>query len=115
MRPQLLADLHRVVAAGNFGPVLVHELADPVSGQIHFRLHLGPIDVEKLDLFLPNGQGYQRLQDLTQLYVGPSMDFSITYSAKKPPSTQLAEKSYLGWRSWLGASLLKGDEVRVGG
>jgi type VI secretion system protein ImpH len=81
----------------------------------HFRLHLGPIDIDQLDLFLPNGKGFQRLQDLVQLYVGPTMDFSMTYSLKEPPSTQLAQKSYLGWRSWLGASLLEGDEVRVGG
>lgn len=81
----------------------------------HFRLHLGPIDTEQLDLFLPNGKGFQRMQDLVKLYVGPTMDFSITYSVKEPPSTQLTQKSYLGWRSWIGASLPAGDTVKVGG
>lgn len=81
--------------------------------QTHFRLHLGPLEVEKLDIFLPSGNGFARLKDLTELYVGPSMDFSVRYSVKNPPSTTLQNKSYLGWRSWLGASLLSGDEVRV--
>lgn len=81
----------------------------------HFRLHLGPLDVEKLDVLLPTGQGFSQLKDLTQLYVGPSMDFSICYTLKDPPSTILNNKSYLGWRSWLGASLLSGDDLEVEG
>jgi type VI secretion system protein ImpH len=80
----------------------------------HFRLHLGPLDVEKLDIFLPFGKGYARLKDLAQLYVGPSMDFSVHYTVKAPPSTIFKDKAYLGWRSWLGDSLLSGDDVEVG-
>ncbi|MBA3814045.1 MAG: type VI secretion system baseplate subunit TssG [Alphaproteobacteria bacterium] len=81
----------------------------------HFRLHLGPLDVEKLDTFIPCGKGFERLKDLTKLYVGPSMDFSVHYAAKNPPSTTLKDKAYLGWRSWLGTSLLSGDDVEVEG
>jgi len=79
----------------------------------HLRLHLGPLTHEQLDLFLPNGKGFQQFKDLVQLYVGPTVDFSLRYVVKKPPSTQLQEKSYLGWRTWLGASLLAGAEVRI--
>lgn len=93
------------------GAVLGTRVWDNIS---HFRLHLGPLDVEKLDLFLPFGKGFARLKDLTQLYVGPAMDFSIRYAVKNPPSTELTRKSYLGWRSWLGESLLSGDDVWVG-
>lgn len=81
--------------------------------QNHFHIQLGPLSPEQLDIFLPTGKGFDRLKDLTQLYVGPQMDFSITYSVKNPPSTILQEKSYLGWRTWLGSSLLSGDEVRI--
>lgn len=81
----------------------------------HFRLHLGPLDVEKLDVFLPSGKGFERLKSLTELYVGPSMSFSVHYVAKNPPSTVLKDKAYLGWRSWLGSSLLSGDDVEVAG
>jgi type VI secretion system protein ImpH len=81
--------------------------------QTHFRLHLGPLTREQLDKFLPIGKGFQRLQDLTRLYVGLLMDFSIIYSVENPPSTYLQNKSYLGWRSWLGSSLLSGDDVKV--
>ncbi len=81
--------------------------------QGHFRLHLGPLTVEQLDSLLPIGRGFQRLQDLTRLYIGPLMDFDIVYSVQKPPSTTLMDKSYLGWRSWLGSSLLSGDPVSV--
>jgi type VI secretion system protein ImpH len=82
--------------------------------QNHFHIHLGPLTTEQLDLLLPSGKGFLRLKDLVKLYAGPSMDFSLSYSAKAPPSTLLQEKSYLGWRSWLGTSLLSGDEVRIG-
>lgn len=81
--------------------------------QSHFRIHLGPLSPKQLDLFLPMGKGFDRLKDLTKLYIGPQMDFSIMYSAENPPSTLLKEKSYLGWRSWLGSSLLSGDEVKI--
>jgi type VI secretion system protein ImpH len=94
------------------GAVLGTRVWDQMS---HFRLHLGPLDVEKLDIFLPSGKGFERLKDLTQLYVGPSMDFSVRYVAKNPPSTALKDKAYLGWRSWIGTSLLSGDNVNVEG
>jgi type VI secretion system protein ImpH len=79
----------------------------------HFSLHLGPLTQDQLDIFLPMGGGYKRLIDLTRLYVGPLMDFSITYVPEHPPSTHLAKKSYLGWRSWLGTKLKSGDAVKV--
>lgn len=79
----------------------------------HFRLHIGPIDVVQLDLFLPKGKCFARLKDLTNLYVDPNMDYSICYIVKNPPSTYLGKKSYLGWRSWLGASLKDGDSVKI--
>lgn len=94
------------------GAVLGTRIWDQVN---HFRLHVGPIDAEKLDVFLPSGKGFARLKDLTELYVGSILDFSIRYVVKNPPSTCLGQKAYLGWRSWLGASLLTGDEVRVAG
>ena len=81
--------------------------------QSHFRLHLGPLTHKQLDALIPNGKAFQQLIDLTQLYVGPSMDFSLRYVVKKPPSIHLNKKSYLGWRTWLGASLLSGDDVRI--
>jgi len=83
--------------------------------QSHFRLHLGPLTRQQLDVLLPNGKGYQQLMDLTKLYVGPAMDFSLRYVVIKPPSTHLHKKSYLGWRTWLGSSLLTGDNVWVEG
>lgn len=94
------------------GAILGTRVWDQMS---HFRLHLGPLTVEELDVFLPSGKGFERLKDLTKLYVGPAMDFSVWYSVKNPPSTYLKSKGYLGWRTWLGASLTKGDEVRVAG
>jgi len=81
----------------------------------HFSIRLGPLTVDQLDLFLPNGTGFPRLKDLTQLYADPNLDFSVTYNVEKPPSTHLSQKSYLGWRSWLGKSLISGDNVKVTG
>lgn len=81
----------------------------------HFRLHLGPLTTQQLDLFLPNGKAYNRLCDLTRLYVGPLLDFNVVYDVEDPPSTELEEKGYLGWRSWVGADLTSGDRVKVFG
>lgn len=81
--------------------------------QNHFRLHLGPLTQDQLDTLLPMGHGYKRLIDLTRLYVGALIDFSITYIIEHPPSTHLDKNSYLSWRSWLGSRLKSGDEVKV--
>ncbi|MBS0271590.1 MAG: type VI secretion system baseplate subunit TssG [Proteobacteria bacterium] len=81
--------------------------------QNHFCLHLGPLTQEQLDTFLPMGRGYKRLIDLTRLYVGALIDFSIKYITEHPPASHLKEKSYLGWRSWLGSRLKSGDDVMV--
>ncbi|MBP6952004.1 MAG: type VI secretion system baseplate subunit TssG [Alphaproteobacteria bacterium] len=79
--------------------------------QNHLRLHLGPLLTEQLDLFLPIGEGFSRFQDLTKLYAGPENDYTLVYTVKDPPSTFLQENSYLGWRSWLGASLTSGSPI----
>ncbi|MBX9786442.1 MAG: type VI secretion system baseplate subunit TssG [Alphaproteobacteria bacterium] len=81
----------------------------------HFCLHLGPLTLEQLDLFIPAGKAYKRLCDLTRFYSGPLMDFTIVYDVEQPPSTKLEGLGYLGWRSWLGSSLIKGDPVKLPG
>lgn len=79
----------------------------------HFSLHLGPLTEDQLDTFLPYGNGFYRLKDIVNFYIPPHMDFSLRYEAKSPPSTYLSQKSYLGWRCWLGQSLASGDDVRI--
>jgi type VI secretion system protein ImpH len=81
----------------------------------HLRLHLGPLTPEQLDLFIPTGKAYKRLYDLARFYSGPLMDFTIVYDVEQPPSTTLGQHGYLGWRSWLGSSLSKGDSVKIPG
>lgn len=81
----------------------------------HLRIHLGPLTHEQLDLFIPTGKAYKRLCDLARFYGGPLVDFTIVYDVAQPPSTKLKEHGYLGWRSWLGSSLSKGDSVKISG
>jgi type VI secretion system protein ImpH len=81
----------------------------------HLRLHLGPLTSEQFDLFIPTGKAYKRLCDLARFYGGPLMDFTIVYDVEQPPSTKLREHGYLGWRSWLGSSLSKGESVKIPG
>ncbi len=81
--------------------------------QGHFRIHLGPLTTNQLDFFLPFGTGFERLNDLTKLYAPPPLDFSICYLPQNPPPTILGQKSYLGWRSWLGQSLETEDNVKI--
>lgn len=79
----------------------------------HFSLHLGPLTVDQLDTFLPFGKGFDRLKDIVNLYISPNIDFNVRYHVQNPPPTYLSQKSYLGWRCWLGQSLLSGDDVRI--
>ena len=78
-----------------------------------FTLCFSPVSAEELDAFLPNGKKFPQLQGITQLYGGAHQDFSVRYKVISPPSTFLGRKSYLGWRAWLGKSLLSGDDVRI--
>jgi type VI secretion system protein ImpH len=62
--------------------------------------------------FLPTGQGFRALCELTRLYIGPEIDFDILLSLKAAeiPGFRLGlvTDSRLGWTSWL-----KTKEVKV--
>lgn len=79
----------------------------------NFVLHINPLPATDLDSFLPHGKKFPQLEAITRLYAAPPQAFELRYRVCSPPSTRLGQKSYLGWRSWLGRDLLSGDDVRL--
>ena len=78
-------------------------------------LNIGPLNPDQLDIFLPNGLGFKKMQDLIKLYAGPTITCNTRISVENPPPLHLGRKSYLGWRTWIGNHLKTGDDVRIGG
>lgn len=78
-------------------------------------LDIGPLNPDQLDIILPNGLGFKKMQDLIKLYAGPTITCNTRITVNTPPSLRLGQKSYLGWRTWIGNHLKSGDDVRIGG
>ncbi|MDH3601649.1 MAG: type VI secretion system baseplate subunit TssG, partial [Candidatus Tectomicrobia bacterium] len=73
--------------------------------QAMFDLHLGPLTLEQFQDFLPIGQRFQPLCDLTRFYVSDEFDFEICLflQASDMPESRLSASNgpRLGWTSWL--------------
>ena len=72
--------------------------------QYRFRLHVGPLDLEKYRAFLPDASTNKALRDWVRNYVGYEFhwDFQLTLKRNQAPPLQLGEFVQLGWTSWLG-------------
>ncbi len=78
------------------------------------NLNIGPLNPDQLDVLLPNGLGFKKIQDLIKLYAGPTITCKTRITVNNPPPLRLGQKSYLGWRTWIGNRLKTGDDVRIG-
>ncbi len=72
-----------------------------------FRLRVGPLSFEEYRRFLPSGDGFRPLGELTRFYAGPELDFDVllTLRAEETPPLRLASSEgfepRLGWTTWL--------------
>jgi type VI secretion system protein ImpH len=70
-----------------------------------FDLHLGPLTLEQFQDFLPSGQRFQPLCDLTRFYLSDAFDFEVCLAlqASDVPESRLSASNgpRLGWTSWL--------------
>ena len=76
--------------------------------QSKFRVVLGPLTLKQFEQFLPSGDGYQPLLDLTRSFAGVEYDFDVTLvlKADQVPPCCLGEQNqpaHLGWNTWLGS------------
>ena len=83
--------------------------------QSKFRIHVGPIDFEGFQDFLPEGEGARTLFELVRLATGDDLDFEVRLSLAAPevPSLYLGEgpgpECRLGWSSWLAREGIEED------
>ena len=72
--------------------------------QAKFRIHLGPMGLEKYESFLPPHLNNRRLRDWVRNYVGIEMDWDVelTLRADEVPRASLGGGARLGWTSWIG-------------
>jgi type VI secretion system protein ImpH len=70
-----------------------------------FELRLGPLTLRQFEAFLPIGQCFDALCELTRFYVRDAFDFTVRLllRAAEVPTAQLSREhgSRLGWTTWL--------------
>jgi type VI secretion system protein ImpH len=75
--------------------------------QSKFRLRLGPLTYEQFRGFMPDGDGFGRLCQLTRSYVGSEFDYDVQPVLKRAevPACRLdsqgPERRRLGWDTWV--------------
>lgn len=75
--------------------------------QARFCVRLGPLDLSRFLLFLPDGRAVMELRDLVRFYVGPILQFDLQLMLKadQVPWCELGNEGAggprLGWCAWL--------------
>jgi type VI secretion system protein ImpH len=82
--------------------------------QGRFEVALGPLGLASFLEFLPRGNGFKPLCELTGFYAGREFEFGfrLTLRAQEVPPARLGQ-SFLGWTSWLIARPLPMDDSQV--
>jgi len=82
----------------------------------HIEIRIGPMTIEAAMQLLPGQEQHQRLNQLIKRYIGPLIEYELTYIVK--PSVinglQLGKSEiHLGWASWIGEKTAKEYEIRI--
>jgi type VI secretion system protein ImpH len=83
--------------------------------QSKFRVRIGPLDFDRFCEYLPSGNAYRQLADLTRLYAGPTLDIEVqlVLQAEQVPCCQLSSSprngSRLGWNTWIRSAAFTQD------
>lgn len=74
---------------------------------LRVRFHIGPLDEEQVQAFLPHGRSHAALKEMVSLFAVPSIQYEIRFLLKKPCIKPLAlrtkgqDRRRLGWNSFL--------------
>jgi type VI secretion system protein ImpH len=74
---------------------------------LRVRLHIGPLDEEQAQAFLPHGRSHAALKDILNLFAVPSVQYEVRLLLKEPCIKPLAlrtkgqDRRRLGWNSFL--------------
>jgi type VI secretion system protein ImpH len=71
--------------------------------QLHFRLRMGPMNLEEYERLLPTGGSFRRLCDWVRQYAGEefSWDATLVLAKEEVPKIQIGKAGRLGWTTWL--------------
>ena len=83
--------------------------------QHKFRIHLGPVGASQYEDFLPGGSALAPLVALVRQYQGWELDWDLRLIMKQDelPPLALARSGRLGWTSWLGQRIVRGDAASL--
>jgi type VI secretion system protein ImpH len=72
--------------------------------QHKFRIHLGPLTLERYESFLPGGATLRKLVDWVRMYLCFELDWDVCLLLKRDevPPLVLGGGTRLGWTTWLG-------------
>jgi type VI secretion system protein ImpH len=72
--------------------------------QHRIRVHLGPLDLERYEDFLPGRRGLRRLAAWMAEYVGDELDWDarLVLAGEQVPRARLGRYGRVGWSAWLG-------------
>jgi type VI secretion system protein ImpH len=72
--------------------------------QSKFRIHLGPLDLEQYENFLPGGAPLRKLVDWVRMYLCDELDWDVRLLLEQDevPKLSLGGGTRLGWTTWLG-------------
>jgi len=74
---------------------------------LRVRLHIGPLDEEQAQAFLPHGRAHAALQEMVSLFAVPAIQYEVRLLLDKPClkpltlRTQGQDRRRLGWNSFL--------------
>ena len=87
--------------------------------QSKFRVRLGPLTLRQYTSFLPTGDSFRPVTDLTRFLAGLELDFDVqlVLKAEEVPACQLSSDAaalpMLGWTTWLKTQELTEDASQV--
>lgn len=87
--------------------------------QSKFRVRLGPLNLRQYTAFLPTGDSFKPVADLTRFLAGMELDFDVqpVLKAEEVPicrlSSDAAAPPMLGWTTWLKTRQLAEDASQV--
>jgi type VI secretion system protein ImpH len=75
---------------------------------MNFRIHLGPMDLDNFQKFLPDQTSFDRLRAWTADYVGEEFfwDLQLILKKEEVPPTSLGGDSRLGWTTFLSSDAM---------
>jgi type VI secretion system protein ImpH len=88
------------------------------DSQSKFRLRVGPLALEQLKDFVPQGSAFRPAKELLQLLTGSELDFDLQLIIKREevPTCRLGgttDGPRLGWTSWLKTREFVADDDQV--